>query len=117
MKNPFEKVLQPKELSPERAEQLVESTLTEELRNMSVDDPDARKACIRNAYKVATELNTSKKLGFTRNRILNLLEQEAILARVPEIDIELYKDRDGKIKELINQEIENIRKEEQDKPQ
>ena len=63
MENLFKKVFQSEQPSPEQAEQLVESTLTNELRSMSVDDPDARKACIRNAYKAATELNTSKNSG------------------------------------------------------
>lgn len=107
----------PAPLNPEKAEELILLSLATELRRMSTDDPNVRKECLRTAYRVATELNNSQKLGLTRNIILNLLRQEAILARVPEIDIELYKDDNGKIRDLTNQTVEEIRKEEQDKPQ
>lgn len=119
MKKLFERILKPKQPTSEEVERRVEGTLAYELRNMSVDDPSARRACVRRAYEAAIKLNTLKKLGLTRNHILNLLRREAILAQfpAPAMDIELYKDTDGKIKGLIDQEIENVRREEQDKPQ
>lgn len=71
---------------------------------------------IHSAYRAATELNTQKKLGLTRNHILNILRDEALSARTPGVDDMMFGSHDEHL-ELINNEIENIRKEEQDKPQ
>ncbi len=102
----------PKQPTPEQAETLVCKVMTKELRALGANNPG-----IHNAYRAATELNTEKKLGLTRNHILNLLRTQAHSAAEPAIDNMLYEMSGTNVDKLIDQEIESIRKEEEDKPQ
>lgn len=106
MKNPFERFMRPREVSQESAEDIMLDVMSKAfLKGVNYFS-------LRNAYEAAKKLNQEKHLGLTRNLLLNML-QDVADANVEDADRLL----NPNIKQDIGQEVERIRKEEQDEPQ